>query len=254
MAAIHRHVPALRLDVHVVSLHTRQLVAALAQAGAARLTFQYELLAAPDADDTADNDSCTTDRRNQGTSISSSNDTAACSITSNSDSDSGRDSDSINRILTFARSVRAAGMLCGVCLAPGTSEAVLAPLLREWFAPEDALIDYVDVLAVHPGIGGQTLDPSVLGKVARIHKAYQQRTRVGGVGGVGGVVDEAVDGLMDGRSGEGGAGAEASRPVLRYLAVDGGVDRHTAQAAAAAGANVLIAGEGSFSVLQSVPL
>ena len=51
--------------------------------------------------------------------------------------------------------VRQAGMLCGVCLAPQTSEETLAPLLKHWYAPDDPLIDYVDILAVNPGIGGQ---------------------------------------------------------------------------------------------------
>ena len=222
MAAIHRRVPALRLDVHVVSLHTRQLVDALARAGAARLTFQYELLLGPDAatDESTD--------MNQNEIGEKTEKLEEISTSSDSDSDhSNNTSNIVNRVLAFARTVRAAGMLCGVCLAPGTSDAVLAPLLREWYAPGDALFDYVDVLAVHPGIGGQALDPAVLDKVARIYEAYQ-RPRMGGEGC-------AV--------GEGEKEGEVLRPVMRYLAVDGGVDRHTAQAAAAAGANVLIAGE-----------
>ena len=226
MAAIHRRVPALRLDVHVVSLHTRRLVDALAQAGAARLTFQYELLLGHDTD--TDN-SPDIDPNKDGNNAENQDGT---SNTRDDDRDHGNgNSVSVNRVLAFARTVRAAGMLCGVCLAPGTSDAVLAPLLREWYAPGDALVDYVDVLAVHPGIGGQALDPAVLGKVARIYEAYQ-RPSVGG------------ESCKGGEGGENGEDGVVSRPVLRYLAVDGGVDRHTAQAAAAAGANVLIAGEG----------
>jgi pentose-5-phosphate-3-epimerase len=67
--------------------------------------------------------------------------------------------------LALARAIRAAGARCGVCVAPGTSEALLAPLLRAWHAPGDPLVDLVDVLAVAPGVGGQRFDDSVLAKV-----------------------------------------------------------------------------------------
>lgn len=205
MAAIHRRVPALQLDVHVVSLHTRALVQALAQAGAARLTFQYELLAADTGADT-------------GT------DTGADTGT-DSRSDTHTDDDIANRVVAFAKEVRATGMLCGVCLVPGTHDAVLAPLLSQWHGPGDPLVDYVDVLAVQPGVGGQPFDAAVLDKVRRIHGQYQQSP------------------------------TDASAvPRLRYLAVDGGIDHQTARAAADAGANVLIAGTAIFGKQRTVAL
>ena len=65
------------------------------------------------------------------------------------------------------------------------------------------LVEMVNVLGVEPGRGGQSFQHSVLDKVAELRREH---------------------------------------PKLRYIAVDGGVNTHTAQLAAAAGANVLIAG------------
>jgi ribulose-phosphate 3-epimerase len=142
--------------------------------------------------------------------------------------------------LALARAIRAAGARCGVCVAPGTSEELLAPLLRAWHAPGDPLVDLVDVLAVAPGVGGQRFDDSVLAKVrapaplpplfAYMHPHTPFGTRV------------QVRRIHEQYQGEG----DGEAPRLRYLAVDGGVTAETAARAAASGANVLVAGTAVF--------
>lgn len=72
-------------------------------------------------------------------------------------------------------------------------------------------VDLVLVMSVNPGFGGQRFIPSQLGKI------------------------EALRALID----------ASGRAV--DLSVDGGIDEHTAGAAAAAGADVLVAGSASFA-------
>jgi ribulose-phosphate 3-epimerase len=71
-------------------------------------------------------------------------------------------------------------------------------------------VDLVLCMTVFPGFGGQSFMPEVLPKVARVRRALDEH---------GLVVD---------------------------LEVDGGIDRHTAPRAAAAGANVFVAGSAIF--------
>ena len=76
------------------------------------------------------------------------------------------------------------------------------------------MVPYVDlalVMSVNPGFGGQSYIPSSTAKIARLRAMLDER---------------------------GTEGAE--------LEVDGGVDRRTAGAAAAAGATVLVAGSAVF--------
>jgi pentose-5-phosphate-3-epimerase len=132
------------------------------------------------------------------------------------------------------------GLKVGVCIAPGTSDNVLYDLLRLRVSGMSVsgksgmsgksvsgitgksgisgmsginvsgrsvqLVDYVDVLAVNPGFGGQPFDHSVLRKVEALRRAH---------------------------------------PHLD-IAVDGGVGVKTAVLAASLGANVLIAGSSIF--------
>ena len=69
------------------------------------------------------------------------------------------------------------------------------------------VVDLVDVLAVEPGWGGQPFNPAVLDKVRWLRAHY---------------------------------------PRLEYIMLDGGITAETAPAAAAAGANVLVAGSYLF--------
>ncbi|HLG67966.1 MAG TPA: ribulose-phosphate 3-epimerase [Acidimicrobiales bacterium] len=80
----------------------------------------------------------------------------------------------------------------------------------EALAPHLHLVDLVLCMTVFPGFAGQSFIPDVLAKVARVREAIDRRGL-------------AVD-----------------------LEVDGGIDEQTAPLAAAAGANVLVAGSAVF--------
>jgi ribulose-phosphate 3-epimerase len=103
----------------------------------------------------------------------------------------------LHRTLT---EIRDRGMEAGVVVNPATSLALL----------DDAYdaFDYVLIMSVNPGFGGQAFIPSSLDKVRRLRRRLGDRT-------------------MD-------------------ISVDGGVDADTAGALAAAGATTLIAGSSVF--------
>ena len=98
--------------------------------------------------------------------------------------------------------IRSLGCRAGVALNPSTPVGVLEEVTSE--------LDYVIVMSVNPGFGGQAFIPRSESKV------------------------RAVRGLLD------RAGSRAS------IAVDGGVDRTNAARLAAAGADILIAGVSIF--------
>lgn len=96
--------------------------------------------------------------------------------------------------------IRGAGMEAGVALNPASSLALLDDALDE--------LDFVLVMSVNPGFGGQAFIPSSLAKIRRL------RQRLG---------DRNTD-----------------------ISVDGGVDLDTAGALVAAGATTLVAGSAVF--------
>jgi len=96
--------------------------------------------------------------------------------------------------------IRSSGMSAGVAINPATSLALLDEVFDD--------IDFVLVMSVNPGFGGQTFIESSLGKIRRL------RGRLG---------DRRLD-----------------------IAVDGGVDPTTAGPLTAAGATTLIAGSAIF--------
>jgi ribulose-phosphate 3-epimerase len=98
--------------------------------------------------------------------------------------------------------IRAAGALAGVALNPATPTSVLVPVI--------AAVDYVLVMSVVPGFGGQAFMPVAVGKVA----------------GVAGMLRAC------------GSGAA--------IEVDGGIDETTAPLVTAAGARLLVAGNAIF--------
>ena len=100
--------------------------------------------------------------------------------------------------------IREGGAKAGVALNPGTPVELLAPLLE--------MVDWVLVMSVNPGFGGQAFLPS---SVARV-RAVRRR------------IDES------GRS-------------IR-LAVDGGINRDTIGGVAGAGADTFVAGSAIFGV------
>jgi len=98
---------------------------------------------------------------------------------------------------------RALGMRVGVVVNPETPYEAAAPFLGD--------IDYLMIMSVHPGFGGQSFIEDVLEKLRRAR--------------------HDID--------EGGLQCD--------LEIDGGIDLHTAPEAAAAGANVLVAGSAIFA-------
>jgi len=99
--------------------------------------------------------------------------------------------------------LRGRGVRPGVVLNPATPIATLEEILPE--------LDYVLVMSVNPGFGGQKFLPASLDKVRRLREAVVRR----------------------------GLGTE--------IEVDGGVDRGNARALVQAGADVLVAGSAVFS-------
>ena len=102
--------------------------------------------------------------------------------------------------------IREGGATAGVALNPGTPLELLTPLL-------DA-VDWVLVMSVNPGFGGQAFIPS---SVARVR-----------------AVRERID--------------ESGRSIR--LAVDGGINRETIGAVANAGADTFVAGSAIFGVAR----
>ena len=131
VAAIHKRLPHLLTDVHLVHDSPELLIEAFAKGGATRLTLQLEQL--------------------------------------------GSD---IDGIIAICHRVRAAGMRCGLCLAPDTDIHILAPLSALLSGP-DPVVEYVDILAVKPGFAAQKFDRSVLSKIAYIKANYPSLPYIG---------------------------------------------------------------------------
>jgi len=98
--------------------------------------------------------------------------------------------------------IRGLGLRVGLAANPDTPFEALEPHLGS--------VDLVLCMTVFPGFGGQKFMAEVMGKVAQVRRAIDDRRL-------------AVD-----------------------LEVDGGIDAHTAGVAAAAGANVMVAGSAVF--------
>lgn len=94
------------------------------------------------------------------------------------------------------------GVRAGVVINPGTSLASLDEILPE--------ADYVLVMSVNPGFGGQSFIPSSVDKIRRLKKTI------------------------------------ADRGLKAQIEVDGGVDAQNARALVQAGADVLVAGSAVF--------
>lgn len=105
----------------------------------------------------------------------------------------------LHRVL---HAIREAGVKAGVALNPGTPVACIAEVVRE--------LDYVLVMSVNPGFGGQAFIPAAVEKVRQVRA------------------------LAD------SAGVDLS------IEVDGGIDVHTAPLVVKAGADMLVAGNAIF--------
>jgi ribulose-phosphate 3-epimerase len=107
------------------------------------------------------------------------------------------------------REIRGSGVRAGVALNPATPLAALEEILAE--------VDFVLVMTVEPGFGGQEFLPSSLDKIARLKRMLTER---------------ALERTL--------------------IAVDGGIHIRTAAPAVRAGAKVLVAGSALFNDHASV--
>lgn len=110
--------------------------------------------------------------------------------------------------LTLARAIVDSGMKCGVSINPETHVQDLYPLL------ESGLFDLVDILAVHPGFGGQSFQDKALDKVRQL--------------------------------------SEWRGSKVFEIMVDGGINSETAALAINAGADILVAGTFLFQHPQGL--
>lgn len=99
--------------------------------------------------------------------------------------------------------IKEAGVKAGVALNPATSVHFVEPVLEE--------VDYVLVMTVNPGFGGQAFIPGTLRKIRELRRMLDERglSRIG-------------------------------------IEVDGGIDPKTASLTVEAGANILVAGNSVF--------
>ena len=85
----------------------------------------------------------------------------------------------------FIKAVRLhPGVECGVCIGPLTDISVLHDILSIRNASGASEVPYVNILAVTPGIGGQTFNASVLDKVKRLRELYGEKITIAIDGGV----------------------------------------------------------------------
>jgi ribulose-phosphate 3-epimerase len=99
--------------------------------------------------------------------------------------------------------IRKKGALCGVAINPATPLVTLEEAL--------AFADYVLLMSVNPGFGGQKFIPTSLDKVRRLRR----------------MIDD--------------------RGLKTRIEIDGGIDRHNIAEIAAAGAEIIVAGSAIFN-------
>ncbi|SDW01944.1 ribulose-phosphate 3-epimerase [Marininema mesophilum] len=99
--------------------------------------------------------------------------------------------------------IKESGVKAGVVLNPATSAETLEPILAD--------LDYILLMTVNPGFGGQAFIPSVVDKIVTVNRMVKSR----GLNGI-------------------------------EIQVDGGVDSKTAELCTAAGATNLVAGSAIF--------
>ena len=104
------------------------------------------------------------------------------------------------------QTIRGLGKKAGVVLNPSTPISAIDHVMD--------MVDLILVMSVNPGFGGQAFIESQLDKIAALRARIDNHAAAGG---------QPID-----------------------LEVDGGIDRHTAPRAIAAGANVLVAGTATF--------
>ncbi|MCY4525321.1 MAG: ribulose-phosphate 3-epimerase [Anaerolineaceae bacterium] len=116
--------------------------------------------------------------------------------------------EAVNSLSLAIQAVRKTGCQCGVAISPGTSPDALTRSIGD--------LDYVLVMTVNPGFGGQEFMPETLPRIRNL------RTKIAG------------------------SGDEVS------IGVDGGINADTAPLAVAAGADLIVAGSSVFRDDQPV--
>ena len=112
----------------------------------------------------------------------------------------------LTEAMALAQQIVEAGMQCGVSINPSTPIDDIIALL------ETGLISLVNVLAVEPGFGGQSLQYSALDKVAKLRQWIHERSSLTNI----------------------------------LVMVDGGVNEETAAAVRQSGADILVSGSFLF--------
>lgn len=177
---------ALFLDVHLCVDRPHRYIASLAKAGADRVIFQFEAMLGPMSRWR------THHQRDAAVAIANA--------------------------VTLAKHIRTHGMRCGISINPGTRVESLLGLLE---MEHGLLFDVVDVLAVEPGFGGQSFQPSALTKIQKLREWRRNRPP-----------DNPMQQLQ--------------------ILVDGGINGETALLVKKAGADVLVAGTFLFRHEESL--
>lgn len=167
------------LDLHMCVVRPERFVGPMADAGGNRFIFQWEAMGGGD-DSAVDDDN------------------------KDSESDLQQQRRRLGAAIRLARSIREAGMQCGVSINPSTDIEQIYPLL------DTGLVSLIDILAVEPGFGGQKFQESILAKVEKI-KLWRKANK-------------------------------NNLPEDLQIMVDGGVNTKTAKRIVKAGADVLVAG------------
>lgn len=129
--SLRRHTPAF-LDVHLMVTNPAQWVRDFAAAGASMFTFHLEAAAGGDA---------------------------ALAAAAAAAGGAG-----IPAVHDLIGAVKAAGMLCGVTIKPGTPVELLLP-----YVPS---VDMVLIMTVEPGFGGQSFMPQMMPKVRFLRERF----------------------------------------------------------------------------------
>jgi ribulose-phosphate 3-epimerase len=116
--------------------------------------------------------------------------------------------ESCTHIHRVIQEIKSLGMKAGIVLNPHTPIHFLEDIIHE--------LDYVLIMSVNPGFGGQKFIPASIDKIAALNKYITERN------------------------------------LKTLIQVDGGVDIHNARAVKDAGATVLVAGSAVFKSAQPI--
>jgi ribulose-phosphate 3-epimerase len=170
VAALRKHLPTAFLDCHLMVTHPEVWVADYVAAGASMITFHIEAVSSRPLEP---------------------------SIASSIQHSSG---DSVRDLIDFIRVKSGGACKVGIAVKPKTGAEAVMPYL--------SMLDYVLVMTVEPGFGGQSFMADMMPKLETLHQA------------------------------------RGELPVM--LGTDGGIDARTAPIVASHGCDVVVAGSAIF--------